>query len=263
MPAHPCQPRAEVSSLDSTIAGSLIERLRRPRIVAAIVLLSLTGGILLAFLYERGELAGADAYAYWEGVRRWLAGADPYDPVEMHLPYVYPPWTLLLFLPWALLPWEIAWFGWRAVNVVLFAGTVAWAYQRRPLPTALLLAVLGPALAANLDTGNVNVLIVVAIWVAQFTQPRVGGLLWALVTGLKWVPAPLIVLLPPRARAWGLAFVGVAIVLTLATWPLTLHQIDVALNHPRPVRLDYMILAWAAVPWLWRQRWRPWWLQRR
>ena len=215
---------------------------------------------MAAFVYARGELAGADAYAYWEGVRRWLDGRSPYDAVEMHLPYAYPPWTLLLFLPWALIPWDIAWFGWRAVNVLLFAGTVVWAYRRRPLATGLLLAVLSPALAANIDTGNINVLIVAAIWAAQFSGPRLGGLLYAISTGLKFLPAPLIMVLPPRARAWGLALVVVAVVLTLATWPLTLQQIDVAINHPRPIRVDYMILAWAAVPWLWRHPWPPWWV---
>lgn len=229
--------------------------------LAAILLVGFSGGLVAAFLYARGELAGADAYAYWEGVRRWLAGQDPYDAAAMHLPYAYAPWTMLLFLPWALIPWDLAWLGWRAANIALFAGTVAWAYRRRPLATGLLLAILAPALAANLDTGNINVLIVVGVWVAQFSGPRLGGLLWALSTALKWIPAPLLLVLPPRARARGLAFVAVGVVLTLATWPQTLVQIDVALNLPRPLRVDYMILAWAAVPWLWRQPWPPWWVR--
>jgi hypothetical protein len=64
--------------------------------------------------------------------------------------------------------------------------------------------------------------------------------------------------LPPRPRRYGLAFLGVAAVLTLATWPQTLRQIEIVLNFPRPLRLDYLLLVWAAVPWLWSQPWPRW-----
>jgi hypothetical protein len=235
--------------------------LRDPRRVAAIALLALTGGIVLAFLFARGELAGSDARAYWVGVRFWLAGGDPYAPTPPFLPYVYAPWSLYLFLPWALLPWEIAWLVWRALNVALFAWSVAWAYERRPLATALVIAALGPSIAANFDTGNVNVAIVLGVWAAFFVGPAAGGLLWAIGAAMKWVPALLILFMPPRARAWGVGFAAVLLVLTLATWPQTLRQIDIAFNFPRPFRLDYLILAWAAVPWLWHQPWPPDWLR--
>jgi hypothetical protein len=56
------------------------------------------------------------------------------------------------------------------------------------------------------------------------------------------------------------ALLGVAVVLTLATWPQTLRQIDIVLYFPRPLRLDYLLLVWAAVPWLWHQPWPPPWL---
>ena len=48
---------------------------------------------------------------------------------------------------------------------------------------------------------------------------------------------------------------GVLAVLTLATWPQTLRQLDIVLNYPRPLRIDYMILAWGIVPWLWMREW--------
>ena len=233
----------------------VLARLRDPRRLAAIVLLGLTGGLILAFLYARGELAGSDARAYWVAVRMWLGGDSPYTPGVPFLPYAYAPWTLYLFLPWALLPWSVAWFAWRTLGVALFAWSVGWAYQRRPLATALLVALLGPALAANLDTGNVTILLVLGIFGAQFTGPRLGGLLWAIAASMKWLPALLLVFLPPRARLWGIAFLAIAALLTLATWPQTLEQLQVALFFPRPLRLDYLLLAWAAVPWLWRQRW--------
>ncbi len=35
--------------------------------------------------------------------------------------------------------------------------------------------------------------------------------------------------------------------------PLTIIQLQVLFGFgPRPVRLDYLVLLWAAVPWLWR-----------
>lgn len=247
----------------SAAAVPLIDKLRDPRRMAAIVLIALTGGLVFAFIYARGDLAGSDALAYWTGVRRWLAGEDIYQvvpglyipPTEGALPYAYSPWSLYLFLPWAALPWDIAWFGWRAANIALFAWSAMWAYDRRPLAAALLLAVLGVSLAANLDTGNINIFIALGIWLAWFKGPRLGGTLWAVATALKFLPAPLLLFVPRRAWPWGIGILAVLAVLTLATWPQTLRQLDIVLNFPRPLRLDYMILAWAAVPWLWAREW--------
>jgi hypothetical protein len=58
-------------------------------------------------------------------------------------------------------------------------------------------------------------------------------------------------ILPPRARLWGLIWIGVAGILALATWPETWAQIQTAIAFPRPFRLDYLLLLWAAVPWIW------------
>jgi hypothetical protein len=230
-------------------------RPRDPRRLIAILILGLTGGIVLAFLFARGELAGSDARAYWVAVRMWLGGGDPYDPGGTFLPYAYAPWSLYAFLPWGLLPWSVAWFFWRTASIVLFAWSVAWAYERRPLATALMVVALAVPLAANFDTGNVAVLLVLGIFAAQFVGPRLGGFLWAVAAAMKWLPAVLLIYLPPRARLWGLAFVLLAGLLTFATWPQTLAQLQIAFFFPRPIRIDYLLLLWGAVPWLWRQPW--------
>jgi hypothetical protein len=236
-----------------------------PRRLLAIGLLALAGGLVLAFLWARGERAGSDAFAYWTAVHRWLAGQDIYfvqpgldlPPSEGALPYSYAPWSLYLFLPWAALPWDVAWFTWRIVNVALFAASVAWAYEARPLGTAVVVAVLGPAIAANFDTGNINVLIVLGVWLAWFAGSRTGGVAWALGAALKFVPAVLLVFVPRRAWRPGLAVLAVLAVLTLATWPQVVRQLDIVITYPRPLRVDYMLLAWAAVPWLWARPWPP------
>jgi hypothetical protein len=146
--------------------------------------------------------------------------------------------------------------------VILFAWSFTWAYRRRPLATAILVAVLALPLAATLDTGNVTLFLALAAWAAQFTGPLVGGALWALATGMKWFPAILIGMLQPRARFWGVVFLAVAGILTLVMWQQTLVQLDIVLNFPRPLRVDYLLILWAFVPWVWRHPRPLWWLDR-
>ena len=48
-------------------------------------------------------------------------------------------------------------------------------------------------------------------------------------------------------------------ILTLAVWPEVIRQLELVINFPRPLRLDYILLVWAAVPWLWAHpRWFEW-----
>jgi hypothetical protein len=228
-------------------------RLRDHRRVIAIILLSLVFSLLAAGMIGRGEAAGADARAYWAGVRIWLNGGNPYHPTGPFLPYVYAPWMLPLFAPWALLPWDVAWVVWRGATILLLLWTVHWAYHRRPLTTAIIVVLLAFPVGANLDTGNINLLLTLMLWAAQFTGPRLGGLLWALATWMKWVPALLWFVLEPRARRFGLIFLCLAILLSIALLPLTIQQFQALFGFgARPVRLDYLIYLWAFIPWLYR-----------
>jgi hypothetical protein len=229
-------------------------RIHDRRRIVAMVLLMLTFGFIAAGLFARGEAAGADARAYWAGARIWLGGGDPYNPAGPFLPYVYTPWMLPLFAPWALLPWDVAWFVWRGGTILLWLWTIDWAYRRRPLETAVVVALLGFSFGANLDLGNITLLLTLILFGAQFTGPRVAGFLWAICAWMKWVPAPLWLVLAPRARAWGLIWLAASVVLTLATLPQTIAQLDALFGFgPRPIRVDYLVLLWAFVPWLWRR----------
>ena len=118
---------------------------------------------------------GADAQAYWAAVRIWLEGGDPYHPLGPFLPYVYAPWMLPLFAPWALLPWDVAWFAWRGGTILLLLWSIRWAYARRPLPTAILLALLWFSIGAILDTGNINLLLALALFGGAVHQRRGSG----------------------------------------------------------------------------------------
>lgn len=230
-------------------------RIRSPRRILAMVLLAAWFGLALAGMVARGENAGADAQAYWAAVRIWLEGGDPYHPIGPFLPYVYAPWMLPLFAPWALLPWEVAWFVWRGGTVLLFLWSVRWAYALRPLATAVLVWVMLIPIWAHFDTGNINLLLALALFAAQFTGPKVGGLIWGLATSMKWVPAVVWLVLPPRTRSWGIIFLAVSGLLSLLMLPLTIVQLQVLFSFgSRPIRLDYLVFVWSIVPWWWRLR---------
>ena len=230
-----------------------VSRLHDRRRVAAVILLSLTFALILSGMMARGEAGGADARAYWAGVRIWLNGGDPYHPTGPFLPYVYAPWMLPLFTPWAALPWDVAWFAWRVGTILLLLWTIDWAYRRRPLTTAITVALLGFPFGANLDTGNINLQLTLMLWAAQFTGPRLGGLLWALAAWMKWIPAVHWFILRPRTRMWGLMWLGVSIGLSLITLPLTIIQMQTLFGFgARPIRLDYLVYGWAFIPWLYR-----------
>jgi hypothetical protein len=227
-------------------------RLREPHRILAIVILVAVAGVAGAGLIARGELAGADARAYWAAVRIWLNGGNPYAPTGPFLPYVYAPWMLPLFAPWALLPWDVAWFVWRGGAILGLLSTMHWAYLRHPLATALVILVLAFPIAANLDTGNITLILALMLWAARFAGPRVAGFLWGLATWMKWVPAPFWLILAPRARGWGLIFLLASAVLSLVMLPLTIVQLQALFGFgDRPIRLDYLVLLWATVPWLW------------
>jgi hypothetical protein len=229
-------------------------RLREPRRILAIILLVLTFALVTAGLVARGDAAGADARAYWAGVRLWLNGGDPYHPTGPFLPYVYAPWTLPLLVPWALLPWDVAWFVWRVGTVLLLLWTMDWAYRRRPLATAVLVVALAIPFAANLDTGNINLQLTLALWAAQFVGPATAGFLWALAAWVKWLPLAFWPILAPRARGWGLVWLVAMASLSLLLLPATLAQLDALFGFgARPIRLDYLVFIWALVPWLWRE----------
>jgi len=233
--------------------------LRDPVRLVAILILVACGAAIAVWIIARGDLVGADARAYWGGVRLWLGDGDPLDPPPPYMPYVYWSWSLPLFTPWAALPWETAWFVYRVFNLIIFGWSVAWAYRQHPMATAILVAVITIPLAATLDSGNITLLCAMGIWAAHFVGPRLGGFMWALAAALKWFPLVLFLILRPRTRLWGLAWMVLFGILTLAVWPEVLRQLELVINFPRPLRLDYILLIWAAVPWLWAHpRWFEW-----
>ena len=229
-----------------------VNRIRDPRRLTMMIILGFVGGFVLACLLARGEAAGADTRAYWAAGRLWLDGGDPYHPSGPFMPYVYAPWMLPLFVPWSILPWDVAWFVWRGSTIIGLLWSVHWAYKSRPMTTAILLVLLAFPLAANLDTGNINLPLTLLLFGAQFSRPAMTGLLWMVATTVKWVPAVFLPVMSPRGRLWGLVWLILALVLTALTLPQTLIQLQVLFSFQRPLRVDYLVFIWAIVPWAWR-----------
>ena len=217
---------------------------------AAYTLLGLTWAVLLGVMIWRGNAAGVDALAYWLGTRTWMAGGDPYVGT-CPLCYAYAPWAVPLFAPWALLPWPLAFVGWRVVTVAGLAWTTIWAARRRPVLTALVFLALSVPMGINLDTGNVTLPLVLLLWGARRIGPVAVGTAWGLATGLKWVTAPLWLLLSANARRAGLAALAMTALADLVLWTGTLRQVLTVAHMDRPFPFDYLVLLWAAVPWLW------------
>jgi hypothetical protein len=70
------------------------------------------------------------------------------------------------------------------------------------------------------------------------------------------------VVLAPRARAWGLIWLALAGLISLATLPLTIVQLQALFGFgERPLRLDYLVLLWSVVPWWWRHPDPLWYLR--
>ena len=237
-----------------------LDRLRSDRQrCAAVLITGIVGGLMVTCLVAHDSGAGADAFAYWTAVRTWLAGGDPYHPVAAVWPYAYPIWMLPIFLPWALLPWPLAWAIWRTAMIFLFCWSFVWAYQRRPLPTAIMFALLAAPIGVVLDSGNISLFLTMGLWAAQFTGPRTAGIIWALATSMKWIPALFLPILAPAARRWGVAFLAVGVLLSILTWQSTLGQLEVVGLYGVPrtangiltLRLDHLVYAWALIPWLW------------
>ncbi|MES2034207.1 MAG: glycosyltransferase 87 family protein, partial [Pseudomonadota bacterium] len=101
---------------------------------------------------------GIDFLPMWTGARAWLDGhREVYDFVaiterqawalEAHhglRPFVYPPSGLLLFLPFATLPFWWAYGLWTGATGLLFAGVTASVVPRHRLLTGVLALVLSP-----------------------------------------------------------------------------------------------------------------------
>jgi alpha-1,2-mannosyltransferase len=108
-----------------------------------------------------------DLQVYRAGGEHVLAGAPLYQGgVLLDLPFVYPPFSAVLFAPLALLPLDVLKALWTAAGIALLAYVVHRSAPRAGLPAALLLAVVATALdpvRTTLYLGQINIVLLALV----------------------------------------------------------------------------------------------------
>ncbi len=111
---------------------------RTSAIVLSVAVFAVPIAFVLAIPDPLEQPFGVDFRLYRDIAARWLAGGAYFEPYQLAGPYeiragdvLYPPFALLLFVPFAVLPEALAWPLWFAVPF----GATGWAIQRlRPRP---------------------------------------------------------------------------------------------------------------------------------
>jgi hypothetical protein len=197
------------------------------------------------------------ARAYWagdtalmlDGVRltRVLNATHPtlLQPLVFH-PWVYPPYTLLLALPFGLVPWPLSYGGFQLLSFGVMALALRWWVRGwRRFCLALVVTALSPAAAYNLGAGQNGflsaALLLAGIWLLS-ARPFAAGV----VLGLLAYKPQLGLLLPVafiacgawRAMAGAAATVALLVAISLAVpglliWHGWLHLFLSGSDAPR------------------------------
>src|SRR5262245_25675735 len=215
-----------------------------------------------------GTIAARNAGNQWDfrsyvtAVRVALSGADPYVPEHLAalagritLPFLYPPCTLLLFLPLALLPLATAGTVWIVLKVAVLGALVLiwrrWFLRRMELLPIVLLAVFGWNGSAiwDLRSGNVSLFECGVLWsaFACFVSGRraLFAALVVLASCFKLTPAAFLLLLlvpterhQPSPKTFAVAIATLAVVLLGSMgWALLVHW-EPFLRHLPPAGGD-------------------------
>src|SRR6187200_281061 len=128
------------------------ERTRRPewlrRAVLPVAALLLVAQAVVLVIWPDAHLLMIDLQVYRAGGEAVLHGKPLYDGgVLLDLPFVYPPFAALVFVPLTVLPLPVLKLGWTAAGVALLAFVVRRSAavvgrELSPAVTVLLVAVL-------------------------------------------------------------------------------------------------------------------------
>lgn len=164
-----------------------------------------------------------------------LDGANPYDRAVMLAQYpvngtigLYSPSTLLLHLPWGLLPYRAAELGFVvwSLALVLVLAMVAWRIAGARPDAGLVLGLAGVLVVSrpghwNLFLGQValetGLATLAALWWGR-TRPALGGLGLAVATFKATYGVPLVLLMAAR-REWRALGIGLAVGAMLTVGP--------------------------------------------
>jgi alpha-1,2-mannosyltransferase len=184
---------------------------RRYRLTGPMIGMCVVSGLVLALsaiqLYTQSPPAFMDLDVYREGVRAWRNGGDMYGPLPAtiagnHLPFIYPPFAVIVLGPLAMLPWPVAAVLMMIISLVSLTAVIFLTVRHvwpngGPRGAALVTAVIAPLsllLQPVWDTlwfGQVNLLLMALValdcLVAKPTWPR--GLLIGIAAATKLTPA--------------------------------------------------------------------------
>lgn len=194
-------------------------------------------GLLVLFLagfVARNVHHAYDLRTYHAAARAVTLGRDPYDPgvlAEIEgrpvFPYLYPPVTLLAFLPFASRSYAAITVPWMGLELLVLAALIAgwwrWLRPRVPLSILTLVALFGwnATTQASLAAGNVALVECGLVWAAfaSFAAEKRGAFAVLVVVAacFKLAPAALLLLLcvpTPRHAGRVRAFLVAALAVT-------------------------------------------------
>lgn len=140
---------------------------------------------------DRGSGTPQDFLVYLHAARDLSAGVSPYAPREA-LPFTYPPFAAVLFLPWTVLDDVTAYRVWTVVNVVLAAVLLVRLLGRGPVSLMILMVATAP-ISRSLYLGQINLVLAALVLVDQVWTPqwlrRWTGVLTGVAAAIKVTPA--------------------------------------------------------------------------
>jgi hypothetical protein len=193
---------------------------------------------LSPYIQANAWMRGLDPYSPQVLLKLWPAQALHFDflPKEVAngtlvanrgIPTAYPITALVLVTPFSLLPWNVAYALWLAINLTLFSVTVcvllslAGVSYREPAGILLIAAALALApFHTGIVTGNVSLvaieLSVIAIWTARRRFDIATAILLAISAGLKPQIGLCFLLYHLVRRRWRVVAIALAILACLA-----------------------------------------------
>lgn len=208
--------------------------------ITALALIAVLHSAMLLFpLFQLGAFR-PDFAVFWTGAR--MAGADAtmiYDahamtaaqswltsPANGLRPFVYPPSALLLFRPFGLMAFPLAFVAWTLLSLVAIIASARHFASTK----AIALALVTPAVTLSLATGQTCLLIASAIMAAIITvdgRPLLAGVLLGAAAALKPQAVILVPLALVVAGQWrallGFAVTGALLVGTsISLWGMAL-----------------------------------------
>lgn len=192
---------------------------QRPTVRLALAGFAAIGYALLATvllehgIYSDGGLGGGDIFAYWMAGRHIAEGAPVYGAgVGAYAAFLYPPPFAQLFAPAALLPFPVVVWAWRAIELgCLRVAVGSWT-------TAGIALLVWPPAIAEIDAGNVHLIIAAAVALAMRGDAR-AVVPAALTKFASLAVLPLAFVTDRRGLAVGLGLALLAVLLSVALAP--------------------------------------------